>query len=65
MPAYRGIVAELLPPEQVHLYQVELKGRKRKRDETMAEFGRDLARLMLLAYPQAGTATRETLAINT
>ena len=42
----------------------ELKGRKRKRDESMAELGRDLARLVQLAYLQAVPATRETLAIN-
>ena len=52
------------PPEQVHLYQAELKSRKKKRDETMADLGRDLARLVQLAYPQADMATRETLAIN-
>ena len=52
------------PPEQVHLYQAELKGRKRRRGESMAEMGRDIARLVNLAYPQADVATRETLSIN-
>ena len=52
------------PPEQVHLHQAELKGRKRRRGESMAELGRDIARLVNLAYPQADMATRETLSIN-
>ena len=30
----------------------------------MAELGRDIARLVNLAYPQADVATRETLSIN-
>ena len=40
------------PPELVYFYQAELKGWQRKRDETMAELGSDLARLVLLAYQQ-------------
>ena len=60
----RALQQSFCPPEQVHLYQAELKGRKRKRDESMAELGRDLARLVQLAYPQADPTTRETLAIN-
>ena len=52
------------PPEQVHLYQAELKSRKRRQDELMVELGRDIARLVQLACPQADMATRETLLIN-
>ena len=49
------------PPEQVRIYQAELKSRKRRWDESMAELWRDIAQLVQLAYPQVDMATRETL----
>lgn len=52
------------PPQKVHLYMAELKARRRKSNESLAELGRDIARLTRLAYPRADPATRETIGIN-
>lgn len=52
------------PKELVHLHQAELKARKKKGDESMADLGRDVARLVRLAYPTADAATREIVGIN-
>ena len=52
------------PPQQVHLYQVELRSRKRQAGESLAELGRDIIRLTRLAYPSADQATRETIGIS-
>lgn len=52
------------PPEKVHLHMAELKARKRKPSESLANLGRDIARLVRLAYPGADQPTRETIAIN-
>ena len=59
-----GLRQSFCPPEQVHLYQVELKGRKGRQGKSMAELRRDIVRLVNLAYPQVDVATRETLSIN-
>ena len=53
------------PQELVHLYQAELKARKKRPDESMANLGRDVAKLVRLAYPTADPATREVIGINT
>lgn len=52
------------PKELVHLYQAELKARKKRADESMANLGRDIAKLVRLAYPAADPATREVIGIN-
>ena len=52
------------PPQKVHMHMAELKARKRKPNETLADLGRDIARLTRLAYPSADQATRETIGIN-
>lgn len=52
------------PKELVHLYQAELKARRKKGDESMVDLGRDLAKLVRLAYPTADTTTREVIGIN-
>jgi hypothetical protein len=48
----------------VQLYQAELKARKRHPGESLAELGRDVARLIRLAFPTADLATREMVGIN-
>ena len=50
--------------ELVHLHQAELKARKKRPDESMANLGRDVAKLVRLAYPTADPATREVIGIN-
>ena len=52
------------PPQKVHMYMAELKARKRRPNESLADLGRDIARLTRLAYPNADQATRETIGIN-
>ena len=54
-----ALTQHFCPPQQVHLYQAELKARKRKPDESLPDLGRDIARLIRLAYPTADLATRE------
>ena len=65
---YRVLKAALTqnfsPPQKVHMYMAELKARKRKPHESLADLGRDIARLTRLAYPNADQATRETIGIN-
>jgi len=63
--ALKGALTQhFCPPQKVHLYQAELKARKRKTGETLSELGRDVTRLVRLAYPTADMATRETVGIN-
>ena len=52
------------PKELVHLHQAELKARKKRGDESMADLGRDIAKLVRLAYPTADVNTREVIGIN-
>lgn len=52
------------PRERVHLYQAELKSRKRQPGESLTSLGRDLARLVRFAYPTADDGTREILGVN-
>ena len=52
------------PKEMVHLYQAELKARRRKPDESMVDLGRDIAKLVRLAYPTADPSTRDVIGIN-
>ena len=65
---YRSLVKALKqnfsPAQKVHTYLAELKCRKRKPNETLACLGRDIARLVRLAYPQADQATKDTIGIN-
>ena len=48
----------------MYLCQAELQARKKKADESMANLGSDVVKLVWLAYPTAVTATREVLGIN-
>lgn len=59
-----ALTQHFCPPQQIHLYQAELKARRRKPHESLSELGRDIARLIRLAYPTADQATRETVGIN-
>ena len=43
---------------------MELKARKKRADESMVDLGRDVAKLVRLAYPMADAATREVIGIN-
>ena len=52
------------PKELVHLHQAELKARRKKGDESMTDLGRDIAKLVRLAYPTADMTTREVIGIN-
>lgn len=52
------------PTQQVQTYLSELRNRKRALGEPLPVLGRDIARLVRLAYPQADPAMRESLGIN-
>ena len=60
----RALKQNFSPAQKVHTYLAELKCRKRKPNETLSSLGRDIARLVRLAYPQADQATKETIGIN-
>ena len=60
----RALKQNFSPAQKVHTYLAELKCRKRKPHETLSSLGRDIARLVRLAYPQADQATKETIGIN-
>ena len=47
--------------EQQEKFRVELRFRKRKQEETLQELAHDVERLVTLAYPEAGSPTREIL----
>jgi len=59
-----ALTQNFCPPQQVHLYQVQLKTRKRQTNESLPELGRDIIRLTRLAYPTADQSTRETIGIS-
>ena len=65
-PSYKKLVTALeerfAPPNQTELYRVQLRERRQKASETMAELGQDIRRLTNLAYPKAPSDVRETLA---
>ena len=65
-PSYKDLVIALeerfAPPNQTELYRVQLRERRQKASETMAELGQDIRRLTNLAYPKAPCDVRETLA---
>ena len=59
-----ALTQNFCPLQQIHVYQAELKTRSRKPKESLADLGRDVARMTRLAYPTADQATRETIGIN-
>ncbi|KAH3789639.1 hypothetical protein DPMN_167824 [Dreissena polymorpha] len=50
------------PANQTELYRVQLRDRRQRASETLAELGQDIRRLANLAYPSAPTEVRDTLA---
>ena len=58
------LMQSFTPKELAHLYQAELKARKKTTEESMVDLGRGVAKLVRLAYPTANTATREVISIN-
>ena len=59
-----ALTQSFAPKERVHLYQAELKARRKKTEESMTDLGRDIAKLVRLAYPTADAATKEVVGIN-
>ena len=51
--------------EMVHLHQAELKARRKKGNESMADLGRDVAKLVRLANPIAEKLNHKIFAIST
>ena len=60
----RALQQNFSPTQQQHTYLSKLRSRKRKANEPLPELGREIARLVRLAYPRADPATREQIAIN-
>ena len=58
----RALEERFAPPNQTELYRVQLRERRKKASESMAELGQDIRRLTNLAYPKAPSDVRETLA---
>lgn len=52
----RALEDRFSPPNQTELYRVQLRDRKQKATESMAELGQDIRRLTNLAYASAPTA---------
>lgn len=50
------------PPNQTELYRCQLRDRRQKASETLAELAQDVRRLANLAYPSAPSDLKETLA---
>jgi len=59
-----ALTQSFAPKELVHVHQAELKARKKKPTESMADLGRALKKLVRLAYPSTDSETRETLALH-
>ena len=58
----KALEERFAPPNQTELYRVQLRERRQKASESMAELGQDIRRLTNLAYPKAPSDVRETLA---
>ena len=58
----RALEERFAPPNQTELYRVQLRERRQKASESMAELGQDIRRLTNLAYHKAPSDVRETLA---
>ena len=60
------MLAHRLPPQGlVHIYQAELKARRKKGGESMVDLGQNVARLVRLVYRSADGFTREVIGVNT
>ena len=60
----KALMQSFAPKELVQFYQAELKASKKKTEESMADLGKDVAKSVKLAYPEADAATREVIGIN-
>ena len=64
--SYKNLVTALeerfAPPNQTEQYRVQLRERRQKASDTMAELGQDMRGLTNLAYPKAPSDVREALA---
>lgn len=58
----KALEERFAPPNQTELYRVQLRDRRQRAHETMAELRQDIRRLTNLAYPSAPGDVRETLA---
>lgn len=58
----KALEERFAPPNQTELYRVQLRDRRQRAHETMAELGQDIRRLTNLAYPSVPGDVRETLA---
>ena len=58
----RALEDRFSPPNQTELYRVQLQDRHQKATESMAKLGQDIRRLTNLAYPNAPSDVKETLA---
>ena len=57
-----ALKARFQPENQTELYRVELRNRRRKKDETLPELGQAIRRLTKMAYPSAKAELQEILA---
>ena len=57
-----ALTARFQPENQAELYRAQIKGRNRKKNETISELSQDIKRLVRLAYPTASDDIREQLA---
>ena len=62
--SHKALTQSFASKELVHLYQAQLKTCKKKTEVSMVDLGRDVAKLVRLAYPTADAATRGVISIN-
>ena len=58
-----ALVQSFTPKGLYHHYQAELKARWKKVDESMADLGQNVARLVRLVYPTADGSTGEVIGV--
>ena len=57
----KALEERFAPPNQTELYRVQLRERRQKASESMAELGQDIRHQTNLAYPKAPSDVRVTL----
>ena len=58
----KALTARFEPTNQTELYWAQIKGRLRKKSETLQELAQDINRLVRRAYPQASSDLRDQIA---
>lgn len=58
----KGLTARFEPTNQTELYRAQIKGRLRKKSETVQELAQDINRLVRRAYLQASSELRDQIA---